>query len=119
MMNAHSTGADVPSRAARAQEAQERVHELLHRSATDPGFRAKLVNDPRAALAEFTGREVASTLNVRFIENQGGYPTVVLPDSLESETPLSVEELESVAGGSTAACIATIVLLLALYDACA
>jgi hypothetical protein len=105
----------VPSRAARAQEAQERVHELLHRSATDPGFRAKLLNEPRAALAEFTGREVASTLNVRFIENQGGVPTILLPDPIDPDQPLTDEELESVAGGTTGWCVVAAVIWLACY----
>ena len=35
----------------------------------DMDFRARLLSDPRAAVAEFTGRELPEGVNIQFIEN--------------------------------------------------
>jgi hypothetical protein len=92
-----------------ASQAQEKYTELLSRSATDRAFRDKLVSNPRAAIAEFSGHDVSESFNVVFIENTAD-ATIVLPDPVWSATELSEEELETVAGGSTPACaIATVV----------
>jgi len=90
-----------------AAEAQEKYTELLSRSATDREFRNKLVSNPRAAIAEFSGHEVSASFNVVFVENTAD-ATIVLPDPVSSATELSEEELESVAGGTTPACLAII-----------
>ena len=81
------------------REGEETLHGLLARSATDPGFRARLVADPRGAVAEFTGREVSETFNVVFVENTVDV-TIVLPDPVEPAGELSEADLEAVAGGS-------------------
>jgi hypothetical protein len=92
-----------------AAEAKEKYTELLSRSATDRAFRDKLVSNPRAAIAEFSGHEVSESFNVVFVENSAD-ATIVLPDPVWNATELSEEELETVAGGSTPACaIATVV----------
>lgn len=89
------------------QAATQKLQELLARSATDPAFRQKLLAEPRAAIAEFTGQPVDESLDIVFIENQAD-ATVVLPDFIDSEAELSEEELEAVAGGSIAVTIITI-----------
>ena len=73
---------------------------ILRRSATDTAFRSLLLTDSRAALSQFSGREVPSDLNVKFIEKQG-QATYVLPAPVDPAAELSEAELETVAGGST------------------
>lgn len=82
----------------RAQAVERKMQELLARSATDVVFRKKLLNDPHAALAEFTGRPVDSKVNIVFVENKAD-ATVVLPPAVDPAAELSEQELEAVAGG--------------------
>ena len=85
------------------QQAEDAFQSMLARSATDMDFRAKLLDDPRAALAEFSGKDVSeltTTFNVRFIENKAD-ATIVLPDAVDGAAELSEADLESVAGGIT------------------
>ncbi len=84
------------------QQADEAMQKLLARSATDADFRHKLVNEPAAALAEYTGRDIAhfSGMNVRFIENKAD-ATIVLPAAIDPSAELSESELEAVAGGAS------------------
>lgn len=81
-----------------ARQAQAQLQGIMSRSATDMDFRQKLVNDPRAAIQEFTGSEVPASINFRFIENKAD-ATFVLPQVVDHEAELSEGELESVAGG--------------------
>jgi hypothetical protein len=87
------------------KQAQEQYQAMLTRSATDMEFRKKLLADPRAAVAEFTGKPAPADFNVVFIENKAG-ATVVLPDPVDPSAELSETELEAVAGGAGPALIA-------------
>lgn len=89
------------------QRANESYNRLLVRSTTDVEFRRKLVNNPRAALAEFNGRaesEFPERLPIRFIESVAK-TTIVLPDAIDPAAELSDAELETVAGGITPLCL--------------
>ena len=77
---------------------QEALNKVLARSATDAGFRTRLLADPREALAEALGREVPATFDIAFVENTAG-ATVVLPDFVDPDAELSEDDLEAVAGG--------------------
>ena len=77
---------------------QEALNKVLARSATDAGFRTRLLADPREALAEALGREVPATFDIAFVENTAGV-TVVLPDFVDPDAELSEDDLEAVAGG--------------------
>ena len=91
-----------------AAAAQETYQALLSRSATDLDFRQRLLADPAATVAEFTGREVPDTFNVSFIENRAD-ATVVLPDYVDPSVELSEDELEAVAGGTEIAGTAIVI----------
>lgn len=94
-----------------AEQAQQRLQALLARSATDPTFRAKLLTDSRAALAEFSGTSVSAfeNVNIAFVENRAD-ATIVLPEPVDPKTELSDADLEAVAGGATPVVVATVVL---------
>ncbi|HYH82602.1 MAG TPA: NHLP leader peptide family RiPP precursor [Longimicrobium sp.] len=91
-----------------AKEAEGRMQALLVRSATDMEFRARLLSDPRAAIAEFTGHELPANYRVKFVENKGD-ATLVLPDFV-NEGELSENELEAVAGGTAYALFITVAI---------
>jgi len=99
-----------------AAYAQQKLEALLARSATDLEFRKRLLTEPRAALAEFSGKAIPASVNVVFIENSGG-ATIVLPDPIDAAGELSSEELEAVAGGTTSSCLSVIASILAVYNA--
>jgi len=80
------------------KQGQELLQGVLARSATDTQFRQKLLVEPRAAFAEYTGREIPASFNVVFVENQAD-ATIVLPNAIDPEAELSEQELEAVAGG--------------------
>jgi hypothetical protein len=79
------------------------VDEILKRSATDAGFRTRLLSDPRRALEEAIGVPLSTlprAVNLKFIEKEAGVDAVfVLPDFVHADGSLSDAELEAVAGG--------------------
>jgi hypothetical protein len=95
-----------------AREAQEQLQALMARSKTDMDFRHKLLNDPRGAMKDFTGREIAPGRTIRFVASDGK-PTVVLPAFVGADAELNEAELEAVSGGATAALV--LVGFVALY----
>jgi hypothetical protein len=95
-----------------ARAGQAQMQALLARSVSDKAFRQKLLTDPRAGLAEFTGRDVADipeSLNVRFVENTAD-ATIVLPDFV-APAELSEGQLEAVSGGSIVEAVTAGILL--------
>lgn len=99
-----------------AKEAEDRMQAMLVRSATDMDFRAKLLSDPRAAIAEFTGHELPAGYRVKFVENKA-HATIVLPAAVDTAAELSENELEAVAGGTLPyVIVATVALAYAAYE---
>jgi hypothetical protein len=100
--------------AAAMERAQQHMEQLLARSATDREFRRKLVDDPRSAVAEFSGREIPESFNVRFVENKPGGVTLVLPEPVDPAAEISEEELAVVAGGATTSPVCSVLATIAL-----
>lgn len=102
-----------------AATANQKMQEMLARSATDMGFRAKLIAEPRAAVADFLGRDVdalGTFPNVRFVENKAT-ATIVLPEFVDAEAELSEADLQTVAGGATPIVLSVLVVVSALSQA--
>jgi lactobin A/cerein 7B family class IIb bacteriocin len=78
-------------------------------------FRQQLLTDPRAAIKEFTGREMAADRSIKFVASEGK-ETVVLPEFVGADAELNEAELEAVAGGATPGVV--IVGFVALYTYC-
>lgn len=93
------------------------IKDILSRSSTDAEFRAQLLDSPQDVLGEYSSH--FKNVDIRFIENEADL-TVVLPNPVDTETVLSEEELEAVAGGATTSpvcsVIATVAATLWLYD---
>ena len=70
----------------------------IARAWTDADYKAKLLSDPHAALAE-VGVEVPAGNTVKVMENTADTHHLVLPASPPAAGELSSEELEKIAGG--------------------
>ena len=75
------------------------VTKAIARCWTDADYKAKLLSDPHAALAE-VGVEVPAGNTVKVMENTADTHHLVLPVSPPAAGELSSEELEKIAGGS-------------------
>ncbi len=81
---------------------------VMKRSATDAVFRKKLLADPPKAIAEFSGKELPAGFRVKIVESDPAYQaTFVVPDLVSEE--MDEEGLRKVAGGVSAALIASLV----------
>ena len=74
------------------------VTKAIARCWTDADYKAKLLSDPHAALAE-VGVEVPAGNTVKVMENTADTHHLVLPVSPPAAGELSSEELEKIAGG--------------------
>lgn len=87
----------MPDASSRRRQAEQQV---LDRAATDPGFRAQLLENPRQALQEEFGISIPETVSLRVAEEQPGEVILVLPNQpAQSGASLSDADLEQVAGG--------------------
>ncbi|KJS23100.1 MAG: hypothetical protein VR72_02715 [Clostridiaceae bacterium BRH_c20a] len=78
--------------------AMAKIEEL---ASTDMEFRKLCLSDPHTAIKEATGKDVDPGYKLKFLENEGGYESFVLPDFKGSGEELSDADLDSVAGGGT------------------
>ena len=90
---------NLRDRPAIANQVKEEMRRLLLRSSTDAAFRRKLIEDPRAAVEEFTGRVVPKDFHLKFVDSQAD-ATIVLPRFIASDGELSTTELDAAHGGS-------------------
>ncbi|MDD2401505.1 MAG: hypothetical protein PHI90_07515 [Clostridia bacterium] len=76
--------------------------EIEKLASTDLEFRKLCVSDPHTAIKQATGKDVDPGYKLKFIENESGYETFVLPDFQGSGDELTNADLDSVAGGHSA-----------------
>jgi len=91
---------------AQTQEYAKRYGQLVARAWGDEAFKARLLADPAAVLAEH-GLSVPPGVEVRAVENTDRVLYLALPPQPSEE--LSDEQLDAVAGGATAITFSTVV----------
>lgn len=81
---------------------KETFEPVLHRAATDPVFRERLLCNPENAIEEELGIEVPSSFTIRFVEKADHVDAqFTVPDLISDDgISLSEDELQAVAGGS-------------------
>jgi len=75
------------------------IAKAIARAWTDQAYKAKLLNDPHAALSE-VGVEVPAGITAQVVENTNDTQHLVLPVAPVEAGEMSVEDLEKVAGGT-------------------
>jgi len=75
------------------------IAKAIARAWTDTDYKAKLLDDPHAALAE-QGVEIPAGRTVSVIENSADTHHIVLPAAPGNADQLSPDELETIAGGA-------------------
>ena len=76
------------------------IQKVIARAWTDADYKAKLLSDPHAALAE-AGVEVSAGTNVKVVENTADTVHVVLPLAPTETGKVPMDELEKIAGGGS------------------
>jgi hypothetical protein len=104
--------ADTPFRPTDEQEAwARRMGQVVAGAWADPAYKARLIADPKAVLAE-QGIDVPDDIELRVVENTDDVVYLTLPP--EPSEDLSDEMLEAAAGGSclgssgTAMCVGSV-----------
>ncbi len=77
-------------------QVQERI---LEKATKDPGFRRRLVAEPKEAIAREFGVRFPSGVNVQVVEEGERNVCLVLPGAAGQGEELPIEELAAVAGG--------------------
>ena len=80
------------------QTAQEMRTRIIDKAASDPGYRARLLDDPRTAIGGELGVSIPEAFAIHVHEEGAGTAHLVLPPS----SKLSDGDLESVAAGARA-----------------
>ena len=75
------------------------IDKAIARAWTDADYKAKLLSDPHAALAD-AGVEAPAGTTIKVIENTADTVHVVLPVAPTEIGSVSMEDLEKVAGGA-------------------
>ena len=74
------------------------MEKAIARAWTDAEYKAKLLSDPKAALAEI-GVDVPANTTLKVVENTADTQYLVLPDFSAANDEISLDDLEQVAGG--------------------
>jgi len=74
------------------------IAKAMARAWTDSDYKAKLLNDPHAALAEI-GVEVPSGMTVKVLEDTAEIEHLVLPVAPDNAREVSSDDLQKIAAG--------------------
>jgi len=74
------------------------IARAIARTWTDADYKAKMMNDPRAALAE-AGVEVPAGMTVKVLEDTVEIEHLVLPVAPDSAGEVSFDDLQKIAAG--------------------
>ena len=77
----------------------ETENKLIEKAAQDADFKARLLSDPKAIIAEETGGQLPDNLEITVLEESANQYYLVLPLEAQESEELSEEALEAVAGG--------------------
>lgn len=80
---------------------QDLVQRIAEASAADPGFRARLLADPRGVISELSGVQIPASVNITVHEETLTDIHLVLENDAAA---LSEDDLQLVAGGWGDAC---------------
>jgi hypothetical protein len=77
--------------------------QLIEKASADPVFRQRLLDDPKAAIADLLGVALPPGMTVTVLEEQPGHHVLVLPPAPPSVDALPLDELDLalVGGGRT------------------
>ncbi len=82
-----------------ASSAADPISRIVQQAWQDPGFKAKLLSDPKEAAAQ-SGLRIPDSVQLKVWENSASVEHLVLPLN-PAESELSDTDLEAVAGGTT------------------
>jgi hypothetical protein len=87
----------------KTQQRNEMQAQLVERAGRDQAFRQELIANPKAVIAREFGLQIPATVEIRVVEETPTTAYLVLPAApLRAGQQLSEQEMEAVAGGSTA-----------------
>ena len=73
---------------------------IIEQAQCDPAFRRRLLDNPKATLADFLGMDLPQGMTITVLEEQPGHHILVLPPALPDLDAMPLDELElSLAGG--------------------
>ena len=72
---------------------------VRERALRDSAFRARLIADPSAAVADALGVEIPAGISIRVVEERPGEVVVVVPPASVAEGELTDAELQEAVGG--------------------
>lgn len=73
---------------------------IIEQAQCDPAFRHRLLDNPKATLADFLGMDLPQGMTITVLEEQPGHHILVLPPALPDLDAMPLDELElSLAGG--------------------
>ena len=78
----------------------EAENKLSEKATQDADFKAKLISDPKAVIAEETGTQLPDNLEITVLEESANQYYLVLPLEAQESEELSEEALEPISGGS-------------------
>jgi|AP12_2_1047962.scaffolds.fasta_scaffold34050_3 Nitrile hydratase, alpha chain len=86
------------------------LSKAVTRASNDRDYRAKLLDDPQAALDD-EGIELPEGVDVKVVENDAATIYLVLPEAEDDELGLTAAELERVAAGLTEAQLTSLLMV--------